>query len=73
MTSVGRFFGPVVCLWFAILALLGALEIGRDPAVLLALNPAYAFSFLKDNPLPAFLSLGAVVLAHGCSSSQSAG
>ena len=61
--SVGRFFGPVVCLWFAILALLGALEIGRDPAVLLALNPAYAFSFLKDNPLPAFLSLGAVVLA----------
>src|SRR5437588_7426646 len=38
--SVGRFFGPVVCLWFAVLALLGALEIMRDPAVLLALNPA---------------------------------
>jgi KUP system potassium uptake protein len=61
--SVGRFFGPVVCLWFSVLAFLGALEIGSDPAVLLALNPAYAFSFLKDNPLPAFLSLGAVVLA----------
>ena len=60
---VGRFFGPIVCLWFAVLALLGALEIGRDPAVLLALNPAYALGFLTDNPLAAFLALGAVVLA----------
>jgi KUP system potassium uptake protein len=61
--NVGGLFGPVVCLWFVVLALLGAIEIARDPAVLLALNPAYAFVFLKDNPLPAFLALGAVVLA----------
>jgi KUP system potassium uptake protein len=61
--SVGRFFGPIVCIWFAVLAVLGALEIASDPAVLLALNPAYAITFLKDSPLAAFLALGAVVLA----------
>jgi KUP system potassium uptake protein len=61
--SVGGLFGPIVCVWFVVLALLGAIEIARDPAVLLALNPAYALVFLKDNPLPAFLALGAVVLA----------
>jgi KUP system potassium uptake protein len=61
--SVGVLFGPVVCVWFGVLALLGAIEIARDPAVLAALNPAYAFGFLTGNPLAAFLSLGAVVLA----------
>jgi KUP system potassium uptake protein len=61
--SVGVLFGPVVCLWFAVLALLGAMQIARDPAVLAALNPAYAFGFLTGNPLAAFLALGAVVLA----------
>jgi KUP system potassium uptake protein len=60
---VGVLFGPIVCLWFAVLALLGGIEIASNPAVLLALNPAYAFAFLWDNPLPAFLALGAVVLA----------
>ena len=61
--SVGGLFGPVVCVWFAVVALLGGLEISQDPAVLLALNPAYAFVFFRDNPLAAFLALGAVVLA----------
>ena len=61
--SVGGLFGPVVCVWFAVLALLGALEIAQDPAVLLALNPGYAIGFFGDNPLAGFLALGAVVLA----------
>src|SRR5437588_5651855 len=61
--SVGVLFGPVVCVWFGVLALLGAIEIAQNPAVLAALNPAYAFGFLTGNPLAAFLSLGAVVLA----------
>jgi KUP system potassium uptake protein len=61
--SVGGLFGPIVCVWFAVLAALGALEIASDPAVLLALNPAYAFAFLRASPLAAFLALGAVVLA----------
>jgi KUP system potassium uptake protein len=60
---VGVFFGPVMCLWFLTLALLGAMQIARHPTVLLALSPTYAFEFLFGNPLAAFLSLGAVVLA----------
>ena len=61
--SVGVLFGPVTSLWFLVLAILGAVQIARDPAVLAALSPAYAIGFLAGNPLPAFLSLGAVVLA----------
>ena len=61
--SVGVLFGPVTCLWFAALAVLGGLQLVSDPAVLAALNPAYAFDFLTGNPLAAFLALGAVVLA----------
>ena len=61
--SVGGLFGPIVSVWFAVLALLGGIEIAQDPAVLLALNPEYAFVFFRDNPLAAFLALGAVVLA----------
>jgi KUP system potassium uptake protein len=60
---VGVFFGPVMCLWFIALAVLGVIQIAREPAVLLALSPTYAFEFLTGNPLAAFLSLGAVVLA----------
>jgi KUP system potassium uptake protein len=61
--SVGGLFGPVVCVWFAVLAVLGGMEIAQNPAILAALNPAYAFGFLTGNPLAAFLALGAVVLA----------
>jgi KUP system potassium uptake protein len=60
---VGVFFGPVMCLWFITLAALGVIHIARQPAVLLALSPTHAFGFLTGNPLAAFLSLGAVVLA----------
>src|SRR6185295_9664074 len=61
--SVGVLFGPVVAVWFAVLALLGGMEIAQNPAVLAALSPTYAFGFLTGNPLAAFLALGAVVLA----------
>jgi KUP system potassium uptake protein len=60
---VGRLFGPVMCLWFVTLAVLGAIEIATLPAVLAALNPAYAVGFLLGSPVAAFLALGAVVLA----------
>jgi KUP system potassium uptake protein len=61
--SVGWMFGPVTCLWFLAIAILGAIEIAREPAVLAALSPAYAIGFLTGSPLAAFLALGAVVLA----------
>ena len=50
-------------LWFAVLAILGAIQIAAVPAVLLALDPRYAVAFFVIDPLAAFVSLGAVVLA----------
>ena len=61
--SVGRLFGPVMCVWFVVLALLGLLEIARHPGVLWAVNPTYAVGFITGSPRLAFLALGAVVLA----------
>jgi KUP system potassium uptake protein len=60
---VGRLFGPVMCVWFVTIAVLGAMQIVTSPSVLAALSPAYAVEFLVGNPVAAFLSLGAVVLA----------
>jgi len=61
--TVGMFFGPIMVAWFGILALLGVLEIFRNPGVLLALNPLYAFNFIQIHTGLAFLALGSVVLA----------
>ncbi len=60
--SVGRFFGPITVLWFVVLAVLGAVHIARNPAVLLALNPVYALDFLTGHFGIAFVALGSVVL-----------
>ncbi|MDR0776054.1 MAG: potassium transporter Kup [Azonexus sp.] len=60
--SVGALFGPVMSLWFAILALLGIAAIVANPAVLAAANPLHALRFLTSNSLLGFLALGAVVL-----------
>ena len=60
---VGMLFGPVMIVWFAILGVLGILEISRHPAVLAALNPAYAIDFVGAHTALAFLALGSVVLA----------
>lgn len=60
--TVGALFGPIMCLWFGVLGVLGAMSIALNPHVLLALNPWYAFEFFEDDWLIAFFSLGAVVL-----------
>jgi KUP system potassium uptake protein len=60
---VGMFFGPVMVVYFVVIAVLGAIEIARGPAILGALNPAHAVGFFVNAPTAAFLSLGAVVLA----------
>jgi len=60
--SVGALFGPVMLLWFAILAALGATAIIGNPAVLAAVNPVYAANFLLGNSILGFFALGAVVL-----------
>jgi KUP system potassium uptake protein len=61
--KVGAAFGPVMLLWFFILALLGALQIGSNPEVLRALWPGYAAAFVGTHPKLGFFALGAVFLA----------
>ena len=60
---VGSYFGPIMCLWFLALAVLGLVQIMNEPTVISAINPWYAVKFVAANPTAAFLSLGAVVLA----------
>jgi KUP system potassium uptake protein len=60
--SVGRFFGPITAVWLLVLALMGAVHIARNPAILLALSPHHALIFLGAHPHIAFIALGSVVL-----------
>lgn len=59
---IGRFFGPVMLVWFAVIGLLGLVSLSRHPAVLEAIDPRWAGSFLSDNGLRGFLVLGSVFL-----------
>jgi KUP system potassium uptake protein len=61
--SIGRLFGPVMVIWFVVIALLGATNIWAAPAIIKALNPAAAVGFLAANPLVTFAVIGAVFLA----------
>jgi KUP system potassium uptake protein len=60
---VAAFFGPVMCIWFAVIAIAAILPITRHPEVLLALNPLYAVSFMLHHGIIGFVTLGAVFLA----------
>ena len=59
---VGRAFGPVMTVWFAILAVSGLVHVIEEPGILRALSPTYGAEFLVDHGGAAFLALGAVVL-----------
>ncbi|MDD5058504.1 MAG: potassium transporter Kup [Sideroxydans sp.] len=61
--SMGKLFGPVTLLWFAALAVLGAISIAQNPVVLNAINPLYAINFAVEHPAGMFLLLSAVFLA----------
>jgi KUP system potassium uptake protein len=61
--SVGHLFGPVMMLWFAVIAVDGLIQITKAPGVLMALNPAHAVTIFIASPLTGFLVLGAVALA----------
>ncbi|HVV28120.1 MAG TPA: potassium transporter Kup [Rhizomicrobium sp.] len=64
---IGKVFGPVMALWFLILAVLGAVAIAREPQILAAANPMYAVTLFVREPWTAFVALGSVVLAvTGC-------
>ena len=65
--KIGRLFGPVMLLWFFVLAGFGLASLVRTPSILAAVNPLYALEMFLDAPWVAFVSLGAVVLAvTGC-------
>lgn len=61
--GIGRFFGPVMLVWFITLATMGVINIIATPVILNALNPYHALHFMLENKLLAFVALGAVVLA----------
>jgi KUP system potassium uptake protein len=60
---VAAFFGPVMCIWFGVIAIAALPQIARQPEVLLALNPLYALSFMVHHGMIGFVTLGAVFLA----------
>ena len=60
---VASLFGPVMIVWFAVLAVTGVLAIGRAPQVLYACNPAYGLELLAHRPPFALGVIGAVFLA----------
>ncbi len=60
--DIGKFFGPITLLWFAVLAILGIAHIVDNPVILWALSPSYALKFIWVNPGTAFIMLGAIVL-----------
>ena len=61
--GIGRWFGPIMIVWFAALAVMGIINIVQAPVILHALNPWHALEFMARNKFIAFVALGAVVLA----------
>lgn len=59
---IGKVFGPIMALWFAVIAALGVWGIIQYPAVLMAINPMYGIRFLFSNGMVSFLVLGGVFL-----------
>jgi KUP system potassium uptake protein len=59
---VGRAFGPVMGVWFTVLAVAGAAQVARHPGILQAISPTYGASFLVEHGGVAFAALGSVVL-----------
>jgi len=59
---IGKSFGPMMVIWFGMLATLGFIQLVSFPEILNALNPVYAYNFLTEYP-QGFILLGAVFLA----------
>src|SRR2546423_10916385 len=61
--GVATFFGPIMCVWFAVIAIAAISPIMQHPEVLLAVNPLYAVWFILHHGIIGFVTLGAVFLA----------
>ena len=60
--GIGRVFGPIMVVWFAVIGLLGLAEILGHPRILAAVNPFHAYAFFAANRLHGIVVLGSVVL-----------
>jgi len=60
--TIGKLFGPMMILWFVVIAALGVGQVAGNPGVFAAIHPKYSFQFLFDHRLAAFVVLGSVVL-----------
>ncbi len=60
---VGKFFGPIIVLWFLMLGAIGVGHIAQQPEILAALNPVHAWGFLSERGWHLFAAVGAIVLA----------
>ena len=60
---VGKFFGPIIVLWFLMLGAIGVGHIAQQPVILAALNPVHAWGFLSERGWHLFAAVGAIVLA----------
>ena len=61
--AVGGLFGPIMVVWFLVLAALGLKEVAANPGILRAVSPTYAAQFVADDPKMGFFALGSVFLA----------
>ncbi len=61
--AVALLFGPVTVVWFLVMAVMGLVHIGDDPAILAAVNPWHALQFLLTNGFGTFIVIGSVFLA----------
>lgn len=61
--KVGALFGPIMLVYFVVIAVLGVMNVVLAPQVLQAFSPTYAVAFFVRDPLLAFLALASVVLA----------
>jgi KUP system potassium uptake protein len=61
--AVGKLFGPVIAIWFLVLAVTGLVQIALHPAILAALDPLHAIDFLRMRGWTLFIVMGSIVLA----------
>jgi len=60
--GIGRWFGPVMVVWFLVIGVAGAVQVQAHPEILWAISPHHALGFMWQHPGLTFVLLGAVVL-----------
>lgn len=61
--TIGMLSGPVMAVYFTVIAIVGVVQIAQNPVILSAMNPIYGLTFVLQQPMIGFLTLGSVFLA----------